>query len=1741
MSAAVTLAPGGSATFSISATVVASATGTIANTATVTLPGGVTDPTPANNTATDLTTVTPQTDLTITKTDGTTTAVPGQSTTYTVVVANTGPSSVIGATVTDTIPAGITSMTWTCAGAGGGSCPPAGSGPISSAVDLPVGASVTFSVTTAISAGATGTLSNTASVAVPSGVTDTNAANNSATDVDTLTPRADLVVTKTDGVATAIPGQSTIYTVTVANNGPSNAPATVVSDAQPAGATFTSWTCTPSAGAGCSTASGSGSINTTVNLPIGTTATFTIVTAINAAATGTLANTATATPSAGIVDPTPANNTATDTDTLTPTADLAITKTNALTSVVPGTPVSYTITASNSGPSAVAGATIVDNVPASLVGASWTCIATAGGSCAASGTGAISDTVNLPVGATVTYTVNGTVAPAATGSIDNTATVTTPPGVTDPVLGNNAATDSDPLTPQVDLSITKTDGLTVANPLDTITYTIVVSNAGPSSVADAPVVDTMPVSLIGVSWTCTAGTGGHCDNSGPVSGGINTTVDLGVNGSVQFTVTGTIAGPTVGSVINTATVSAPAGVTETNSADNAATDATSVTTTAALSITKTDGQTTVVAGTSSTYTIVVSNSGPSAVVGADVTDALPSGFTNASWTCVAAGAGSCADTGPTTGNINTTVDLPSGASATFTVTGTVDASFTGVLSNTATVVAPPGTIDDPANNTATDTTTVVAEANLVVAKSDGTNTATPGTSTTYTVTVGNTGPSAVTGAAVTDAMPVGATAMSWTCSATAGSSCTASGSGAIADIVGLLPGAQLTYVVTVDIAAASTGSLTNVATATVPATVNETTPLDNIATDTDTLVASTDLAITKTDAVLTAVPGTPVSYTIVVTNNGPSDAIAATVADAFPAQLTGVTWTCTGPCTPGGSGPLGDVLDLPVGASATYVVSATIAASATGSLSNTATVAAAPGTTDPIPANNSATDTDTLTPRSDLSITKTDAASTAVPGTPVTYSVVVANSGPSDVVGAAVIDAFPANLANAAWTCGAVGGSCAPAGTGGINTTVSLSAGGTATFTVTADIAATATGTLTNTATVSPPPSTTDPNPGNNSATDVDTLTPHADLSVTKTDNRLAAQPGDIVTYQIVVSNRGPSAVVSAPFSDVVPASLTGVSWTCSASVGSSCRATGSGNAINTTVSLLPGGTATFVVSATVAGSAAGVIANTATIDVPAGVVELAPGDNSATDTTSVTPTADLVVTKTDGLTSIAAGDNESYTIVVTNAGPSTITDALVTDAVPVSLSGVTWTCTASAGSSCTTAGGSGNISELVTLVASGTATFTVTAQVRPSTPAGTLTNTATVSMPAGSIDPTPANNTATDTTTIEVHADLGITKSDGVSSATPGQSVHYTIVVTNHGPSDVAGATVTDALPAELFGATWTCAASTGSTCPSTGSGDVTASVDLLAGGTATFTVDATVVASALGTLVNTATVAVPSGVTDAVPGNDAATDSDSLDPVADLAITKTDFSPTATPGAAVTYTVTVSNAGPSDVVGATVVDAMPASLSGVTWTCSVSGPGSCPASGSGDINSAVSLPVGATATFTISATLIPSTTANLVNTATVNPPAGVTDPTPGNNSATDVDTLARVADLSITKTDSTSTATPGTPVSYQIVTANNGPSDISGALVADTPPADIGGVTWSCTATGGASCANSSGVAGHRRARRPPRRRFGHVHAHRHAERLVDDASGQHGDDRPAGGRDRPRPVEQHRHRHRHIGPRR
>jgi uncharacterized repeat protein (TIGR01451 family) len=123
-----------------------------------------------------------------------------------------------------------------------------------------------------------------------------------------------------------------------------------------------------------------------------------------------------------------------------------------------------------------------------------------------------------------------------------------------------------------------------------------------------------------------------------------------------------------------------------------------------------------------------------------------------------------------------------------------------------------------------------------------------------------------------------------------------------------------------------------------------------------------------------------------------------------------------------------------------------------------------------------------------------------------------------------------------------------------------------------------------------------------------------ADLSVSATDGGLQPAPGQPVTYLIVVRNLGPAAVPSATVTDVFPASLTGVTWTCAASSGSSCPASGSGNISHTVALPLAGGTVTYTVNATIAPSAARLVANTASVSVPPGAVaDSVPGNNAAT------------------------------------------------------------------------------------------------------------------------------------------------------------------------------------------------------------------------------------------------------------------------------------------------------------------------------------------------------------------------------------------------------------------------------------------------------------------------------------------------------------------------------------------------
>ncbi|SIR08790.1 conserved repeat domain-containing protein [Solilutibacter tolerans] len=209
-------------------------------------------------------------DLSISKTDGATTYVPG-NVVYTIVVRNSGPFGAAGNLVSDPLPSGITSATWTCGSAtNGAACgSPSGNGAINdSGLDLPANSQVTYTLTLQVPASFTGDLTNIAGVTPGDSTIDTNASNNSATDTDTLAS-----------------GSATTYSLTVTNAGPGPANGSTLRDQPGTGLNCTTASCTSTTGAAaCPTQTGAAlySALTSANgvtlptLPSGGTVTITV-------------------------------------------------------------------------------------------------------------------------------------------------------------------------------------------------------------------------------------------------------------------------------------------------------------------------------------------------------------------------------------------------------------------------------------------------------------------------------------------------------------------------------------------------------------------------------------------------------------------------------------------------------------------------------------------------------------------------------------------------------------------------------------------------------------------------------------------------------------------------------------------------------------------------------------------------------------------------------------------------------------------------------------------------------------------------------------------------------------------------------------------------------------------------------------------------------------------------------------------------------------------------------------------------------------------------------------------------------------------------------------------------------------------------------------------------------------------------------------------------------------------------
>jgi uncharacterized repeat protein (TIGR01451 family) len=188
---------------------------------------------------------------------------------------------------------------------------------------------------------------------------------------------------------------------------------------------------------------------------------------------------------------------------------------------------------------------------------------------------------------------------------------------------------------------------------------------------------------------------------------------------------------------------------------------------------------------------------------------------------------------------------------------------------------------------------------------------------------------------------------------------------------------------------------------------------------------------------------------------------------------------------------------------------------------------------------------------------------------------------------------------------------------------------------------------------------------------------------------------------------------------------------------------------------------------------------------------------------------ADLSITKTDGVTAVAPGGTTTYTITASNAGPTAANPASVTDTFPAACTSVSYTSTATGGATGNTAAGSGNLNDAaLNLPAGSSVTYTATCTISPGA-SGTLVNTAMVG--SGTPDPNTANNSATDTDTFSAaSADLSLTKT--LTTPAPihvGDNVVFALTVTNNGPANATGVTVTDTLPAGLTYVSNDCGAS--------------------------------------------------------------------------------------------------------------------------------------------------------------------------------------------------------------------------------------------------------------------------------------------------------------------------------------------
>jgi uncharacterized repeat protein (TIGR01451 family) len=361
------------------------------------------------------------------------------------------------------------------------------------------------------------------------------------------------------------------------------------------------------------------------------------------------------------------------------------------------------------------------------------------------------------------------------------------------------------------------------------------------------------------------------------------------------------------------------------------------------------------------------------------------------------------------------------------------------------------------------------------------------------------------------------------------------------------------------------------------------------------------------------------------------------------------------------------------------------------------------------------------------------------------------------------------------------------------------------------DVSATTAQTVNNTARVTS--DSPDPDPTNNE--DSGTLVfveaaSQADLSITKTDSPDPVVAGTNLTYSITVTNNGPSAAVNVVASDLLSSSLSIVSV--SGSHGASCNA-GIPGSVPTTCNFdgMANGairTMTIVTLVNASVPAGTILSNNASVT--SATADNNNSNNLATTSTTVDASADLAITKTDSPDPVTAGGALTYTLTITNAGPSWARNVVVSDTLPLNVSFVSAVIGGGSGT-CSPLAGSPTVvqCQLGDIANGGIRTVTLQTQVAASVPDGAvLTNTASVGSTTS--DPVAGNNNTSATTNVVARADIWVDKTGVQITGNPSRTIRYTLAVYNKagcesddplscgtgGPSDAQNVVVTDTLP---------------------------------------------------------------------------------------------------------------------------------------------------------------------------------------------------------------------------------------------------------------------------------------------------------------------------------------------------------